>query len=138
MFRFVVASFLFRSINTLNRCEKKRYESLVTAIPNLSLNNTSLNQGKNLRRVLEDSPLKEKKVVVWNDVANKNISSHKTNLYSLSRGADKLFEVEEAAEGKDRQTCLVSYSAQECSFFPQQNVYSPRANKTTWSSSKNI
>ena len=39
-----------------------------SAIPGLSLKNNSLNQGKNLRRLVEDSPLKEKKVVVWHDV----------------------------------------------------------------------
>ena len=61
MFHIVAASSLFRRINTLNICEKKRYESLVRAIPGVSLNNTSLNQEKNLRRLLEDSPLKEKK-----------------------------------------------------------------------------
>ena len=61
MFHIVAASSLFHSINTLSTCEKKRYESLVTAIPGLSLNNKLMNQRKNLRRLLEDSPLKEKK-----------------------------------------------------------------------------
>ena len=78
MFHIVAASSLFHSINTLNTGEKKQYESLVTAIPGLSLNNNLLNQGKNLRRLLEDSPLKEKKVVVWHDVVNTTISSHRT------------------------------------------------------------
>ena len=54
MFHIVAASSLFHSINTLNT-------------------------GKNLRRLLEDSPLKEKKVVVWHDVVNNTISSHRTN-----------------------------------------------------------
>ena len=81
MFHIVAASSLFHSINTLNTGEKKQYESLVTAIPGLSLNNNLLNQGKNLRRLLEDSPLKEKKVVGWHDVVNNTISSHRTNNY---------------------------------------------------------
>ena len=81
MFHIVAASSLFHSINSLNTGEKKQYESLVTAIPGLSLNNNLLNQGKNLRRLLEDSPLKEKKVVVWHDVVNNTISSHRTNNY---------------------------------------------------------
>ena len=55
-----------------------------SAIPGLSLNNNSLNQGKNLRLLLEDSPLKEKKVVVWHDVVNNTISSHRTKHYRPS------------------------------------------------------
>ena len=81
MFHFVAANSLFHSINTLNACEKKQYESLVTATPGLSLNNNLLNQRKNLRRLLEDSPLKEKKDVVWLDVVNNTVSSHRTNNY---------------------------------------------------------
>ena len=81
MFHIVAASSLFRGINTLNTCEKKQYESLVTAILGLSLNNNLLNQRKNLRRLLEDGPLKEKKVVVWHDVVKNTISSHRTNNY---------------------------------------------------------
>ena len=81
MFRIIAASSLFHSINTLNTCEKKQYESLVTVIPDLSLNNDLLNQRKYLRLLLEDSPLKEKKVVVWHDVVNNTISSHRTNNY---------------------------------------------------------
>ena len=81
MFHIVAASSLFHSINTFNTGGKKQYESLVTAIPGLSLNNNLLNQGKNLRRLLEDSPLKEKKVVVWHDVVNNTISSHRINNY---------------------------------------------------------
>ena len=104
MFHIVAASSLFHSINTLNTGEKKQYESLVTAIPGLSLNKNLLNQGKNLRRLLEDSPLREKKVVVWHDVVNNTISSHRKKQLSPSRcrGADKLFEVEEAADIGDR------------------------------------
>ena len=81
MFRIIAASSLFHSVNTLNTCEKKQYESLVTVIPDLSLNNDLLNQRKNLRLLLEDSQLKEKKVVVWHDVVNNTISSHRTNNY---------------------------------------------------------
>ena len=68
----VAASSLWYSINTLNRSAKK-YESLVTAIPGLSLNNNSLNQGKNLPRLLEDSSLKEKKMAVRHDLVNNTI-----------------------------------------------------------------
>ena len=89
MFQIVAASSLFHSINTLNTCEKKQYESLVTAIPGLSLNNNLLNQRKNLRRLLEDSPMKEKKVVVWHDVVNNAINSHRTNSYRPA-GAEEL------------------------------------------------
>ena len=81
MFLFVAASSLFHSINTLNRCEKKLNEILFTAIPGLSLKNNLLKQGKNLRQFLEDSSLKEKKVVVWHDVVNNTIKSHRKNNY---------------------------------------------------------
>ena len=80
MFHNVAATSLFHSINTLNRWEKKRYESLVTAIPVLYLNN-SLIQGKKFRQWLVDSPLKEKKLIVWHDVVNNTTSSHRTNNY---------------------------------------------------------
>ena len=81
MFHIVAASCLFHSIKTLNTCEKKQYESVVTAFPGLYLNNNLLNQRKNLRRLLEDSPMKEKKVVVWHDVMNSTNSSQRTNNY---------------------------------------------------------
>ena len=86
-------------------------------------------------------------MVVCHDVKNNNISSHRTIVYRpacqfiaclfiaqytnyLSRRGSRYWR-SCFAEGKDRPTCLVSYSAQECSLFPQQNFYSPRANKTT-------
>ena len=80
MLHFLAASSVFHSINNLNRCEKKRCKNLVTAILGLSLNNNSLNQEKNLRLLLKDTPLKEKKVVVWHDAANNSISSHRINI----------------------------------------------------------
>ena len=81
MFPIVAAKSMFHSISTLKTFEKKRYESLVTAIPGLSLKNNLLNQRRNLRRLLEDSPLKEKKVVLWHDMVSNTISSHRTNKY---------------------------------------------------------
>ena len=81
MFHIVAASSLLHIINTLNTYEKKPYESLVTIIPGLTHNTNFLNQRKNLRRLLEDSPLKEKKVAAWHDVVNNTISSRRTNNY---------------------------------------------------------
>ena len=109
MFHIVAASSLFHSINTLNACEKKQYESLVTAIPGLSLNNNLLNQGKNLRRLLEDSPLKEKKVVMWHDVVNKTISSHRTNNYRPA-GVEELTN---CLKSKKQQILAIVYCRRE-------------------------
>ena len=146
MFHIVAASSLFHSINTLNTGEKKQYESLVTAIPSLSLNNNLLNQGKNLRRLLEDSPLKEKKVVVWHDVVNNTIRSHRTNNYRPA-GVEELTNY---LKTKKQQILAIVYCRREgtliaegllqkgCSLFQLQNDYSPRASKTTRSSSRNI
>ena len=67
MFHIVAASSLLHSKNTY-KSEKRRYESSATAILCLFLNINSLNQGKNLRRLQEDSSKKEKKRVVWHDV----------------------------------------------------------------------
>ena len=147
MFHIVAASCLFHSIKTLNSCEKKQYESVVTAFPGLYLNNNLLNQRKNLRRLLEDSPMKEKKVVVWHDVMNSTNSSQRTNNYRPAG----VGELTNFLKSKKQQimaivycrreghpTCLVSFSAQECSLFQLQNGYSPRASNTTRSSSRNI
>ena len=81
MFHNVAVRSLFHGINSLIRCEIKQYESFVTAIPGLSLNNNSLNQRKSVRRLLGNSPLKEKKLVVRHDVVNNALSSHRTNNY---------------------------------------------------------
>ena len=111
MFHIVAASSLFHSINTLNTCEKKQYESLVTAIPGLSLNKNLLNQGKNLRRLLEDSPLKEKKVVVWHEVVNNTISSHshRTNNYRPA-GVEELTNY---LKSKKQQLLAIVYCRRE-------------------------
>ena len=109
MFHIVAASSLFHSINTLNTGEEKQNESLVTAIPGLSLNNNLLNQGKNLRRLLEDSPLKEKKVVVWHDVVNNNISSHRTNNYRPA-GVEELTNY---LKSKKQQILAIVYCRRE-------------------------
>ena len=109
MFHIVAASSLFHSINTLNTGEKKQYESLVTAIPGLSLNNNLLNQGKNLRRLLEDSPLKEKKVIVWHDVVNNTISSHRTNNYRPA-GVEELTNY---LKSKKQQILAIVYCRRE-------------------------
>ena len=109
MFHIVAASSLFHSINTLNTGEKKQYESLVTAIPGLSLNNNLLNQGKNFRRLLEDSPLKEKKVVLWHDVVNNTISSHRTNNYRPA-GVEELTNY---LKSKKQQILTIIYCRRE-------------------------
>ena len=96
-------------INTLITCEKKQYESLVTAIPALSLNNNTLNQRKNLRRLLEDSPLKEKKAVVRHDVVNNTISSHRTNNYRPA-GVEELTNY---LKSKKQQISAIVYCRRE-------------------------
>ena len=109
MFHIVAASSLFHSINNLKTCDKKQYESLVTAIPGLSLNNNLLNQGKNLRRLLEDSPLKEKKVVVRHDVVNNTLSSHRTNNYRPA-GVEELTNY---LKSKNQQILAIVYCRRE-------------------------
>ena len=109
MFHIVAASSLFHSFSTLNTCEKKQYESLVTTIPGLSLNNNLLNQRKNLRGLLEDSPLKEEKVVVWPDVVNNTISSHRTNNYRPA-GVEELTNY---LKSKKQQILAIVYCRRE-------------------------
>ena len=109
MFHIVAASSLFHSINTLNTCEKNQNESLVTVIPGLSLNNNLLNQRKNLRRLLEDSPLREKKVVVRPEVVNNTISSHRTNNYCPS-GVEELTNY---LKSKKQQILAIVYCRRE-------------------------
>ena len=57
---------------------EKRYESLVTGLPSLFLDDISPNHGKNLRRLLEHSPLEVKKVVVWHDVVRPLLATEST------------------------------------------------------------
>ena len=109
MFHIVAASSLFHSINTLSTCEKKCYESLATAIPGLSLNNNLMNQRKNLRRILEYSPLKEKKVVVGHDVAKNTISSPRTN-NCCSAGVEELTN---CSKSKKQQILAIVYCRRE-------------------------
>ena len=40
-----------------------------------------LEQGKNLRVLLEHQPLARKQIILWHDALNKRISSHRTNNY---------------------------------------------------------
>ena len=95
MFHIVAASSFFHSINTLNRSEKMQYESLVLAFPGLSFNINSLNQIKNFIWLLE-----ERKLMVWHDMVNKTINSHRKKKLSPSMcwGGDNLFEVREEAD----------------------------------------
>ena len=109
MFHIVAASSLFHSIKTLNKCEKKQYESVVTAFPGLYLNNNLLNQRKNLRRLLEDCPMKEKKVVVWHDVMNSTISSQRTNNYRPA-GVEELTNF---LKSKKQQILAIVYCRRE-------------------------
>ena len=109
MFLFVAASSLFHSINTLNRCEKKLIEILFTAIPGLSLKYNLLKQGKNLRQFLEDSSLKEKKVVVWHDVVNNTIKSHRKNNYRPA-GVEELTNY---LKSKKQQILAIVYCRRE-------------------------
>ena len=97
------------NINTLITCEKKQYENFVTAIPGLSLNNNLLNQRKNLRRLLEDSPLKEKIPVVRHDVVNNTISSHRTNNYCPA-GVEELTNY---LKSKKQQILAIVYCRRE-------------------------
>ena len=138
MFHIVAANSLFHSIKTLNTGEKTQYESLVTAIPGLSLNNNLLNLRKNLRRLLEDSPLKEKKVVLWHDVVNNTNSSHRTNNYCPA-GVEELTNY---LKSKKQQILAIVYCRREGTpdLFNQLLgtgvliIPAPRAGKTTRSS----
>ena len=54
----------------------------VYAVPGLSLNPNTLNRGKNLRISLKQEPLASKQIILWRDVLNNSIYSHRTDNYT--------------------------------------------------------
>ena len=63
------------------------------AIPGLYLNPNTLNPQKNLASLLCRAPLAEKRqVVVWHDIINNSINSHRTNNYRACT-AEELTEI---------------------------------------------
>ena len=74
MAMIVAASSFFHSLKDLEREERS---------PLLFLNPKTLYRGKNLRVLLEQQPLASKQIILWHDVLNNSISSHRTNNYTL-------------------------------------------------------
>ena len=142
----------YENFNGFHQCIGKfysvfyRYVEYGRFLFDLSFKNNLLNQGKTLRRLLEYSPLKEKKVVVWHDVVNNTISSHRTNNYRPA-GVEELTN---SLKSKRQQILAIVYRRRKGtpdlfkqldlfkrSLFQQQNGYSSRASKKTRSSSRN-
>ena len=82
MAMIVAASFLYHSLKDLEQEERRETQQKVYAFPGLSLNPNTLNRGKDLRLLLELQPLASKQFIIWHDVLNNSISSHRTNNYT--------------------------------------------------------
>ena len=82
MAMIVAASSLYHSLKDLEQEERRETQQKVYAVPGLSLNSNTLNRGKNLRVLLELQPLASKKFIIWHDMLNNSISSHRTNNYT--------------------------------------------------------
>ena len=82
MAMIVAASSLYHSLKDLELEERRETQHKVYAIPGLSSNTNALNRGKNSRILLEQQPLASKQIILWHDVLNNSISSHRTNNYA--------------------------------------------------------
>ena len=82
MAMIVAASSLYHSLKDLEQEKRRETQQKVYAVPGLSLNPNTLNRGKDLRVLLELQPLASKQNIIWNDVLNNSISSHRTNKYT--------------------------------------------------------
>ena len=78
----VAASSLYHSLKDLEQEEWRETQQKVYAVPGFSLNPNTLNRGKGLRVLLELQPLATKQIIIWHDVLNNSISSHRTNNYT--------------------------------------------------------
>ena len=82
MAMIVAASSLYHSLKDLEQEERRKMQQKVYAVPGLSLNPNTLNRGKDLRVLLELQTLAIKQIIIWHDVLNNSISSHRTNNYT--------------------------------------------------------
>ena len=93
MVYFVAASSLYHSLEQLSNPEKEQFLPKILAIPGLSLNPNTTNPQKNLASLLCREPLAEKhQVVMWHDIINNSINSHRTNNYRACT-AEELTEI---------------------------------------------
>ena len=78
----MVYNSLYHSLEQLSNTEKEQFLPKILAIPGLSLSPNTTNPQKNLASLLCRAPLAEKRqVVVWHDIINNSINSHRTNTY---------------------------------------------------------
>ena len=78
MAMIVAASSLYRSVKGLELEERRETQQKVYAVPGLSLNPNTLNRGSILLVLLEQQPVASKQVILWHDVLNNTLSSHRT------------------------------------------------------------
>ena len=78
----VAASSLYHSLKDLEQKQRRETQQKVYAVPGHSLNPNILNRGKDLRVLLELQPLACKQIIIWHDVLNNSISSHRMNNYT--------------------------------------------------------
>ena len=82
MAMIVFASSLYHRLKDLELDKRRETQQKLYAVLGLSLNPNTLNRGKNLRVLLEQQPLTSKQVILWHDLLNNSISSHRTNNYT--------------------------------------------------------
>ena len=78
----VAASSLYLIVKDLELEERRETQQKVYAVSGLSLSPNTMNRRKNLRILLEQEPLASKQIILWHDVLNNSISSHRTNNYT--------------------------------------------------------
>ena len=76
------ASSLYQSLKDLEQEERRETQQKIYAVLGLSLNPNTLNRGKDLRVLLDLQPLASKQIIIWHDVLNNSISSHRTINYT--------------------------------------------------------
>ena len=93
MVYIVAASSLYHRLEQLSNPEKEQFLPKILAIPGLSLSPNTTNPQKNLASLLCRAPLAEKRqVVVWHDIINNSINSHRTNNFRACT-AEELTEI---------------------------------------------
>ena len=94
MFYIVAAGSLYHSLEQLSNPEKEQFLPKILAFLGLYLNSNTTNPQKNLPSLLCRAPLAEKRqVVVWRDIINNFINSHRTNNNYRACTADELTEI---------------------------------------------
>ena len=78
----VAARSLYHSLKDLELEEWRETQQKVHAVPGFSLDPNTLNRGKNLQVLLKQPPLAKKPGILWDDVLNSSMSSHRTISYT--------------------------------------------------------